>query len=73
MRSIKKLVTNNIITVSETELGTLFTIVKYESYQEFSSNHENRTQNGRRTYRRTKTERKRYEVGTISRIKEFKN
>ncbi|WP_144514940.1 hypothetical protein [Bacillus pumilus] len=70
MRSIKKLVTNNIITVSETELGTLFTIVKYESYQEFSSDHETEP----RTEEEPIAERSRNESGTKSELyQELKN
>ncbi|MED0684025.1 hypothetical protein P4T03_13055 [Bacillus altitudinis] len=70
MRSIKKLVTNNIITVSETELGTLFTIVKYESYQEFSSDHETEP----RTEEEPIAERRRNESGTKSELyQELKN
>ncbi|WP_321999391.1 hypothetical protein [Bacillus pumilus] len=70
MRSIKKLVTNNIITVSETELGTLFTIVKYESYQEFSSNHETEP----KTEEGPIAERRRNESGTKSELyQELKN
>ncbi|MBR0615433.1 hypothetical protein [Bacillus safensis] len=70
MRSIKKLVTNNIITVSETELGTLFTIVKYESYQEFSNDHETEP----RTEEEPIAERRRNESGTKSELyQELKN
>lgn len=70
MRSIKKLVTNNIITVSETELGTLFTIVKYESDQEFSSDHETEP----RTEEEPIAERRRNESGTKSELyQELKN
>ncbi|CUB22367.1 hypothetical protein BN2127_JRS3_03030 [Bacillus safensis] len=70
MRSIKKLVTNNIITVSDTELGTLFTIVKYESYQEFSSDHETEP----RTEEEPIAERRRNESGTKSELyQELKN
>ncbi|MGG4209651.1 hypothetical protein ABEV93_09490 [Bacillus safensis] len=70
MRSIKKLVTNNIITVSETELGTLFTIVKYELYQEFSSDHETEP----RTEEEPIAERRRNESGTKSELyQELKN
>ncbi|MEJ9331149.1 hypothetical protein [Bacillus licheniformis] len=36
LRSVKKLVKNGMITVSETDSGTLFTIVKYQLYQGFS-------------------------------------
>ncbi|MCK6164058.1 hypothetical protein KZX64_10725 [Bacillus pumilus] len=70
MRSIKKLVMNNIITVSETELGTLFTIVKYESYQEFSNDHETEP----RTEEEPIAERRRNESGTKSELyQELKN
>lgn len=34
-KSIKKLIESGMVTVRETELGTLFTIVNYEEYQQF--------------------------------------
>ncbi|WP_144527268.1 hypothetical protein [Bacillus pumilus] len=40
IRSIKKLVSNGMVTISDTKHGTLFTVVKYESYQEVKGDKE---------------------------------
>lgn len=69
-RSIDKLITNNIITVHETGLGTLFTVLKYHLYQEFEVDNEtkHRTEDG------TKLERRQNEVGTNPELyQELKN
>lgn len=55
-KSIKKLIENGMVTVQETELGTLFTIVNYEEYQQFD---ELKNANGERL-----TERSGNEIGT---------
>lgn len=77
LRSIKKLVENGMVTVCETDIGTLFTIVKYESYQGLDG----QNNSNYRTANEPSTERLQNDCGTIaepkqelknSRIKEFK-
>ncbi|MEE3679089.1 hypothetical protein V2J31_15875 [Bacillus safensis] len=77
LRSIKKLVENGMVTVCETDIGTLFTIVKYESYQGLDG----QNNSNYRTANEPSTERLQNDYGTIaepkqelknSRIKEFK-
>ncbi|OKL37019.1 hypothetical protein [Domibacillus mangrovi] len=55
-RCSAKLIENGMITVDETELGTLFTIINYASYQHLS-NEEEETQNGTKNVNRTNPER----------------
>ncbi|HWL13690.1 MAG TPA: conserved phage C-terminal domain-containing protein [Ureibacillus sp.] len=52
-KSIKKLIDNGMVTVRETELGTLFTVVNYEEYQQFD---EFKSVNGERLTERTVNE-----------------
>lgn len=70
LRSIKKLVENGMVTVCETDIGTLFTIVKYESYQGLDG----QNNSNYRTANEPSTERLQNDCGTIAEPKqEFKN
>ena len=70
MRNVKKLIENGMVTVSETDSGTLFTIVNYEEYQGFEGNEEHE----RGTDNEPNAERSRNEVGTNAELKqELKN
>lgn len=60
LRCIKKLVSEEIVSISETEHGTLFTILKYEEYQGFEQHQETE----HRTDNKPNAERTRNEVGT---------
>ena len=40
LRSVKKLVEEDMVTVNETDYGTVFTILKYQEYQGFESDNE---------------------------------
>lgn len=68
-RSINKLLANAMISVNETDSGTVFTIEKYEDYQgsDASSKVVNETTND------PLPERQQNELGTKERIKELKN
>ena len=55
-RCSAKLIENGMVTVDETELGTLFTIVNYASYQHLQGDEEE-TQNGSQNVNRTNPER----------------
>ncbi|MDA7028496.1 hypothetical protein PJ311_18315 [Bacillus sp. CLL-7-23] len=70
LRSVKKLVSKGMVTVSETDNGTLFTIVNYQSYQELNTPKES----FRETEDEPFTERIQNEVGTNPELKqELKN
>ena len=66
MRNVKKLIENGMVTVSETDSGTLFTIVNYEEYQGFEGNEEHE----RGTDNEPNAERSRNEVGTNAELKQ---
>lgn len=69
-RSVNKLIKNNIVSVHETELGTVFTVLKYHLYQGIDGDGE--TKDG--TVNGTKLERRRNEVGTNPELyQELKN
>lgn len=75
-KSVKKLIDNNMVTVRETELGTVFTIVNYEQYQGFDDSGDSEVG----TDKRTNGERTVNEVGTngelkqeLKELKELKN
>lgn len=70
MRNVKKLIENGMVTVRETDSGTLFTIVNYAEYQGFEVNEEHE----RGTDNEPNAERSRNEVGTNAELKqELKN
>jgi DnaD/phage-associated family protein len=60
LRSVKKLIDEGMVTVSETKHGTLFTVLKYQEYQGFEDDSE--TKHG--TVNEPLTERTQNEVGT---------
>lgn len=62
LRSIKKLINKGMITVKETDNGTLFTVVKYQEYQGFE--HDNETIN--ETVYEPLSERYQNEIETLS-------
>ena len=66
MRNVKKLIENGMVTVSETDSGTLFTIVNYAEYQGFEGNEEHE----RGTDNEPNAERSRNEVGTNAELKQ---
>jgi DnaD/phage-associated family protein len=60
LRSVKKLIDEGMVTVSETKHGTLFTVLKYQEYQGFEDDSETK----RGTVSEPLTERTQNEVGT---------
>jgi DnaD/phage-associated family protein len=60
LRSVKKLIEEGMVTVSETKHGTLFTVTKYQEYQGL----EEHTETKRETDNEPLTERTQNEVGT---------
>jgi DnaD/phage-associated family protein len=60
LRSVKKLIDEGMVTVSETKHGTLFTVIKYQDYQGF----EGHTETKHETDNEPLTERTRNEDGT---------
>lgn len=69
LRSIKKLVSEGIVSINETDNGTLFTILKYQEYQWFDSDSEKLNE----TVNEPLSKRNRNDIETKTIIKELKN
>lgn len=69
LRSVKKLVSEGMVSISETDNGTLFTIVKYQDYQGVEHDDKKVIE----TDNEPLTKRNRNVIETRTRIKELKN